>query len=429
VTEVIRARLPRVNGAKDPNDLERAGMLTNSLQGAIADAVAASNDATAADDVPDRATLTPKDDEIAAASLTPRCIVEDYLYADVAQLVAPGGTGKTTKLLHEAACISLGRPLWGLRTTAPGWTLFVTAEDQRERLIARLREITAAMELSPDQRRQVFSSVLFWDVTGTGRKLVKMADGNVMLTTLADGIVERHRADPPAVVIFDPLVSFGASEQAVNDNEQALVTAARRIVRGLGCCVRYVHHTGKANARGGTLDQYSGRGGSALPDGTRMTAVLQRWEPTDGTHDRPPVGCKADSASSITILARAKLSYAPPNLPRIWIKRTGFAFEHFTELPQSPEAAAAGRADQLEKYLISQFDQDRYWTAKQLETAPDLEMPRKALREAVTALQVSGRVFDAKLPKALRQGQRKTFLCPTQRADQARALAPEDVPQ
>jgi RecA-family ATPase len=383
--------------------------------------------AAAADDVPDRAALTPTDDEIAAASLTPRCIVEHYLYADVAQLVAPGGTGKTTLLLYEAACIALGWPLWGLRTTAPGWTLCVTAEDQRERLIARLREIAAAMELSPDQRRQVFASVLFWDVTGTGRKLVAMADGNIVLTPLADGIVERHRADPPAIVTFDPLVSFGASEQAVNDNEQALVTAARRIVRGLGCCVRYVHHTGKANARGGTLDQYSGRGGSALPDGTRMTAVLQRWEPSDATHDRPPAGCKADSASSITILARAKLSYAPPNLPRLWIKRTGFGFEHFTDLPQSPEAAAAGRADQLERFLISQIKQGRRWTKRQLEDA-DLSMSRRDLRAAITALEVAGRVVLAELPAEQRQGSRTHYLCP---ADHCAGSAdtPGAVPQ
>jgi hypothetical protein len=57
VTEVIRARLPRVNGAKDPNDLERAGMLKDTLQAAIA---------SATDDIPDRAAVPTED---CAASL------------------------------------------------------------------------------------------------------------------------------------------------------------------------------------------------------------------------------------------------------------------------------------------------------------------------------------------------------------------------
>ncbi|MBK1621641.1 hypothetical protein CKO42_25255 [Lamprobacter modestohalophilus] len=243
---------------------------------------------------PSRRVLIPSDVEIAGAALAPRCIVDRYLYADVAQVVAPGGTGKTTLLLYEAAMIALGAPLWGLRIEQPGWTLFVTAEDRRERLLARLREIVAALELSEVQRRRVFDSVLFWDLCGSSLKLTQLIQGNVVLTRLADDLGRAHRDDRPAVVTFDPLVSFGATEQAVNDNEQALITSARRIVRTLDCCVRFVHHTGQANARATTLGPHSCRGGSALADGSRMTTVLQAWNPDDESHRRPPPGCKPD---------------------------------------------------------------------------------------------------------------------------------------
>ena len=286
---------------------------------------------------PSRRVLIPSDVEIAGAALAPRCIVDRYLYADVAQVVAPVGTGKTTLLLYEAAMIALGAPLWGLRIEQPGWTLFVTAEDRRERLLARLREIVAALELTEVQRRRVFDSVIFWDLCGSSLKLAQLIQGNVVLTRLADDLGRAHRDDRPAVVTFDPLVSFGASEQAVNDNEQALITSARRIVRTLDCCVRFVHHTGQANARATTLGQYSGRGGSALADGSSMTTVLQAWNPDDESQRRPPPGCKPDPESSLMILARAKLSYAPPNLPELWIKCTGYAFESFVELKRSPE--------------------------------------------------------------------------------------------
>jgi hypothetical protein len=342
--------------------------------------------------------------------------VDRYLYADVAQVVAPGGTGKTTMLLYEAAMIALGWPLWGLRVEHPGWTLFVTAEDRRERLLARLREIVVALELSEVQRQRVFERVLFWDVCGASLKLAQLIEGNLVLTRLPDDLGRAYRDDRPAVVTFDPLVSFGASENAVNDNEQALITAARRIVRALDCCVRFVHHTGKANARAASLDQYSGRGGSALADGSRMISVLQAWHPDDEGQPRPPPGCRPDAKSSLTILARAKLSYAPPNLPELWIKRTGFAFESFVELKRSPEEVAAAKADQLERYLDSQLSAGRYWTAKQLETAGELGMTRAELRTAIATLEVTGRVLSIPLPKAHRHGQRKTFLCPAQRA-------------
>jgi RecA-family ATPase len=78
-----------------------------------------------------------------------------------------------------------------------------------------------------------------------GRKHSCSPHGNVVLTQLADAIVERFRDAPPVMVGFDPAISFGAGERIVNDNEQSLVLAARRIVRGLGCCVRLIAHTGR----------------------------------------------------------------------------------------------------------------------------------------------------------------------------------------
>jgi regulatory protein RepA len=259
--------------------------------------------------------------------------------------------------------------------------------------------------------------------------LVQARDGNIESTALADAIVETYHQDPPAVVLFDPLVSFGASEGMVNDNEQGIVTAARRIVRGLDCCVRYVHHTGKANARDGTLDQYSGRNGSALPDGSRMTTVMQRWTPEATLGLTPPPACTPTPGSSITVMARAKLSHAPPDLPLIWIRRTGFGFEHF--LPPPPVSAEQNRqaqADQLERYLCSQLEAERRHTQKTLEDlSRDLEMTRQELRAAVAELRVSGRLVDADLPPGERRGQRRTYLHPVAyRAEGGGELGPDE---
>lgn len=366
--------------------------------------------------VPARKTLTITDAELSEASLTPKCIVDAYLYADLAQLVAPGGTGKTTIFLYEAVRIALGRHVWGLKVLAPGWVLIVTAEDQRERLVGRLREIMAEMGLSDTDRQRVMRDVLVWDVTGQQVKLTHAHDGNLHLTTLADEIVDAYKEDPPVVVLFDPLVSFGVSEERINDNEQALVTAARRIIRGLGCCVRYIHHTGQAVARGKLIDQYSGRGGSALADGSRMTAVMQPWHKDDKR--QPPPECVPDKDSSITVLARPKLSYAPPNLPLIWIKRTGFQFEHFIEAPIDPEMNAVAKAAQLLQFLTWELSQNRRYTKRQLEDSlSKLDMSRIELRAALTELQVSGQVVERDLPPDLRHGRRKTYLHPAQCAD------------
>jgi hypothetical protein len=378
--------------------------------------------------VPSRAELVPTPEEIHGAALAPTCIVKDYLYADLAQIAAPGGTGKTTLLLHEAARVALGRPVWGMEVETPGWTLFVTAEDSRERLLARLRHIADAMDLGAEERDHVFDSVLFWDVTGLGAKLVRAHDGNIDSTALADRIAERFENDPPAVLVFDPMVSFGASEAAVNDNEQALVTAARRLIRRLGCCVRYVHHTGKANARNGVMDQYAGRGGSALPDGSRMTAVLHPWTPQHG--DALPGDWMPHPDISVLMLERPKLSYSPPNRPRIWIKRHGWRFTHLIDDPDTAIPPRQRRADAVEEFLRlevmfgqvpdvtgAQVDpMTGYWTAKKLSRNEKvqglLKLTQNQIERAVDDLKDDGRVVDRDLPAQLRHGQRQTHLFP-----------------
>lgn len=353
--------------------------------------------------------------ELAAAQITPACIVADYLYADVALVAGQGGTGKTTVILCEAVHIRLGLPLYGLEIRKPGPVLIVTAEDRRELLIARLRRIMEALDLTAAQRATVCDGVMVWDVSGTVCRLAELdAAGNVTLTGLADAIVEWFGAEPPVLVALDPCISFGAGERLTNDNEHALILAARRIVRGLGCCVRLICHTGKENARSGTMDQYASRGGSALSDGARMVTVLRSWSPDADDKLSPPPGFTVGLDEQVIVLARAKLSYAPQQ-PIIWLTRRGYAFQHAIATRTDPEAEARARADQIETYLIEQLKADRRYTQNTLQDM-DL-MKRKDLRVALATLQASGRVFLAPLPKAERQGSRQAYLHPATAPD------------
>ena len=210
--------------------------------------------------IPPLSSLAISRSEMDTARLTPKCIVEKYLYADVSTLAAPGGVGKTTLMLFEPIHVILGYNLFGLRVDNPGKVLIVTAEDTREILVARLRGLMEAQYLSDADQDKVLASLHIWDVSGQGRKLVCSTDGNIIITELADQIIEASRDQGLVLVQFDPLVSFGADEGRVNTNENALVEAARRIRNGLDVCVRLIHHTGQAAARDGALDQYTGRG-------------------------------------------------------------------------------------------------------------------------------------------------------------------------
>lgn len=350
--------------------------------------------------------------ELDTAHLSPRCLVVHYLYADLALVCAAGGTGKTTLLIYEAVCIALGKPLWDKRVITPGKTLFITAEDPRTLFAARLREVMNAMNLTEYERRLALQSIAAWDVSCAVTRLAELdKSGNLQLTTLADQIARAYRDTGLVQVVFDPVISFSPGERMVNDGEQAIVTAARRIVRALGCCVRLVHHTGKQNARNGAADQYGGRGGTALPDGCRMVTILNSIS-DEAAQEKAPEGFNLAPGESGFILSLSKLSYAPPQ-PNIWIRRRGFAFEHFEESPrQSREQRITTDADRLAEFLVSEYHHNRRYTRRALDDVASgkLGMSRQRLRTALEVLAVNQRIEERDLPENERQGGKKTFL-------------------
>jgi RecA-family ATPase len=286
---------------------------------------AADSDAQGAWAVPEVASVA----EWNSARLNPGCVVENYMFGDVALLIAPGSTGKTTATLYEAICIVLGRPLWGLTVVKPGPVLVVTAEDRREFLVARLREICLELHLDDAEQEQVRRMVRIDDRTGkAARRLTAVVNDVVEVSSFAMDIVNgcRRVGFAPVLVQFDPLVSFGVGEARVNDAEQGLIQAARVLMVELNCCVRLIHHTGKTPALEKRVDQYSGRGGSALADGARMVSVMQAV-----TFDEllQATGRSLRTGETAFALHRAKMTFAPPqDKNTLYIVRRGYHFEH-----------------------------------------------------------------------------------------------------
>ena len=353
-----------------------------------------------------------------AARLTPTCFVENLAFADVAVLQAPGSTGKTTLVIYEAICMALGIPLYGNKILKTGWTLFVTAEDQRERLLARIREIGRAMDLTPEQMQVVRESVIIWDVCGMNLKLTFAEFGNLLVTGLAKEIVAAYKDNPPIVINFDPMVSFGVSEQMINDNEQMIITAARVMVAGLDAMVRLIHHTGKGREGAKGLDMYAGRGGSALADGARMVFCLSSYLPKDPDMGKPPEICgEAGPGESLTVLARPKMSYSLPNQPWIWIKRKGFRFDTFdTEPKKSPEEQQAIKEATVLRWLESKLKEipASYYNVHALREQHDsMGMTARQLKAAITGLIASGLVMTVSVPRDRNPTGRSTFICPS----------------
>lgn len=330
-------------------------------------------------------------DELHKARLTPRKILSDLIYADVRVRVSAGGTGKTTLALFEAVTLALGRSLYGRTPERCVRTVIVTREDSREILVARLREVMRALDLTTDEAGMVLDRILIMDKSGESFRLSAVVGDVVVphhgnLETLIDVLAPWT----PDWIICDPLVSFGVGESRVNDAEQGLVEAFRILRNRLDCCVEGIHHSGKMNAREKSLDQYSNRGGSALPDGARMVVVMQ---PLDAKEWLQATGTRLGDDETGIVMALPKLSYCKQQ-ESIFLRRNGYRFTWERVYRRSPEQAARDTADQVLRFLTSEYQQDRRYCGKDLEASADkLNLTRAEIRTAITELKISGRVI------------------------------------
>lgn len=330
--------------------------------------------------------------ELASAGLSPRVIVHDYLYADLRNLFAAGGTGKTTLVLFEATIMALGRPLWGRSLPGARRTTIVTREDRRELLVGRLREIMKAMHLTADEVQQVLEHVCIIDLVIIPFRLSCVIDDMVMphrvnVDALLEKLIEHCRPD---LLVFDPLVSFGVGEARINDAEQGLIESMRIFRHYLGCCVQGVHHTGKANARDKALDQYAGRGGSALSDGARMIAVMQPLDPVEWEQE---TGTRLAAGEAGIVMALPKLSYCRPQDP-IFIRRNGYAFAQEAVSKRSFEQVSAATAEQVFQFIAHELSEGRRHTQNTLQDVRrEMNLSRDDVRAAVGRLKAAGRLI------------------------------------
>lgn len=345
------------------------------------------------------------EDEWWDAKASPPPIVEHWFYEDVGVFIAPGGTGKTTMLLFQAVHIVLGRELFGYEVFNPGPVLILTAEDSRDSLVARLRFVCAALELDAEEIAAVRQGVIITDVSGTGFKMTTMQQQVVVPSKDVDRFIRAAEAIHPALVVIDPAVSFGVGESRVNDSEQGLIDAARLVRNRLKCGVIYIHHTGQAAARGKSLDQYSGRGGSAFADGSRMVHVLQ---PVDAQEWLKVTGTELEKGESGLVLARPKISYSPYQ-PDVYLKRKGYLF---TRVDHNEDGSVVldANAEKVWQFLNSEINEGRKWTQRKLILSPLLPT-QGAIRAAVGHLKDEGRLEEAKNTDNGRGGAR-TYLRP-----------------
>jgi RecA-family ATPase len=354
----------------------------------------------------------------------PKFVYPNFLPMDVGVFVGTGGTGKSTLLLQRNICIILSRPFLGIEPVLDGPVVFVTKEDGADRLRYRLFRICDQMGLNESARKYVAANFYIRDFVGLDARLARFEQGgNIETTTLADQIAERYADVNPTIITFDPLVKFSPGERAPNDSEDAVINAAMRLQRGLGCAVELVHHTSKAVVRDGIIDHHTGRGGAALGDGARAVFQLVTPDPKAAAGIATPEDIEKGNVLTLHI---TKLTDAKKPKDPIWIRRNGWLFERI-EIPSEEEAFANARQEKERQLdarisaLVTFIEDKLRQTPVERFTQNDLVdarsqifdgIGRDPMRDVIKAAIRRGVLIEKDLPENERHGAKKSFLSP-----------------
>lgn len=347
-----------------------------------------------------------------------RFVLAPYLPEGVPCLLqGAGGTSKTGLLIAAAVGLATGRPLFG-SVPEPGSTLIVSAEDRRDTIRRHLHGATH--HLPPDALAVVARRIVVKDLVGLGFKLTRAAMGATFvdygglqaLCEYARGIRDLR------LIAFDTLSRTHGGQES-NEDLARYVEGLEYVCRELGVTALVLHHTGKAQARAEVVDQYGGRGGSALSDNCR--SVLQLSVPTPESKDIPRNGGPLIAERRLLRLSHVKCN-AAPLAADVWLERVptpaAARLEAFAAELGKPAASDLWPA--IERWMREQ-------TTFQHPTRDTIEREckglgsRKLLRDAIDYATDAGLLLEAKHPEP--KAARKTFLqLPDARsADYARA--------
>jgi hypothetical protein len=245
-------------------------------------------------------------------------ILHPYIPAGVVTTLAgPGGSSKTTLLVHIAACRALGLPFFGGPLPRRGRTAILTTEDGRDDFLRKLAAIRCEIGDAFDAAA-VAENVILLDLAGIPVRLVESEHGNLRPTVLADelsAVLGEHAAGCDLVIA--ETVSRLAGGVETNESLSILVESGQRVCRLTGAAVMFVAHTSQEAARSGSTDAYTPRGGSALGDNGRSTLVLTRLREKMVETFAPHTDISSEMLERLLVLNHAKSNGAPAAPPLI----------------------------------------------------------------------------------------------------------------
>lgn len=274
----------------------------------------------------------------------------------VGMLVAEGGAGKTTFGLRMAMAVAGGRDLFDLKTKQ-GRVVYIACEEHEaalrrrvfwivERERARMREENATAEAIELFSMNLLANLTLTSAVGYELHLISARNGETAQSNLVDALIEKL-PKPLELLVMDPISRLNGGEENSNQVGTALVNAAERIAREVGCTLLLCHHTGKAAAKDREVGLYAARGASGFVDAARSSIRLLQADLSD-VREFSNVPPGVVEAGDLVQVIHNK-SNEGPKAPSFWLRRQALDFERF-------EPVVVGGIEASNKLMLALYD-------------------------------------------------------------------------
>ena len=206
-------------------------------------------------------------------------LFENWSTEDIHLTSAIGGVGKTTLKLFEAVCLALGESFLGFRCLRQGKTLIVVGEDTEAKMFSILGAMCDQLKLFDVGNEHKIQAVMNNIAIKRAKDLCLVMQDYKTKTYQPNSEAMQKVRDmiddfQPNMIVFDPIAMFWGKEADGNDMAMGLAKAMQEIQEYSNACVDMIAHIGKDSFSKKDVSQFSSRGGTALPNHSRVVRTL-----------------------------------------------------------------------------------------------------------------------------------------------------------
>ena len=200
------------------------------------------------------------------------------LKGELATIIAPGGTGKSTIGMTIALSLTSGRPLLGQALHRGPQSVWIfnleDGPDELDRQLAAASAYHGVRSADCGHRLFVDSGLVQPLCTATEDR-----EGFELNEKVFAQLTQTIRFNRIGVVIVDPFVSSHSANESSNEAIDAIAKRWKRLAHETSCAVVLVHHTRKLGGRDVTAED--SRGAVALRDAARIALTLNIMSKTE----------------------------------------------------------------------------------------------------------------------------------------------------